>query len=93
MAVVACVSIPHLAFAQYAGVGGGSGQTLEESLKLAHERVAEVQTHPGAGSGTPFLAANGMITALGVVTAIFGTIFGIFVYMGKKAEAAKKALR
>ena len=92
LSVVALASLGQLAFAQTYSPAY-SQTTLEEQLQLAREKVQAVQANPHAGSGTPFLAADGMITAMLLSAAIFGTIFGIFVHLGRKAEATKKALR
>ena len=62
--------------------------TLEDTLKIAKERVKEVQQHPGEGSGTPFLSANGVIGASIISGAVFGGIFVVFIVRAKKVEAS-----
>jgi hypothetical protein len=61
-----------------------SGVTLEEELKLAREKIAEVKAHPGEGSGTPVLNANGVVGASTIVGAVFGGIFIAFVVQAKR---------
>ncbi len=76
-----------LAAAQYQYPGPA---TLEEQLKLAREKVAEVQANPHAGSGTPTLDAGGVLGASIAVGAVFGGIFIAFIV---RAKQAKKAVR
>lgn len=83
-------SFAPLAAAQYAGVGGGGQITLEDQLKLARSRIADVQSNPHAGSGTPYLDANGVIGATIISGAIFGGIFIAFVVRAKQVEKARK---
>ncbi|WKT58136.1 hypothetical protein QVH35_01035 [Candidatus Nitrosotenuis chungbukensis] len=53
------------AFAQYMGSVDQTGKTgkntLEETLKLAKERVDWAKANPSTGSGTPYLAADGVL--------------------------------
>ncbi|MDE1724803.1 MAG: hypothetical protein KGH76_02755 [Thaumarchaeota archaeon] len=79
------------AAAQYAGVGGGGGVTLEDQLKLARAKIQAVQNNPHAGSGTPYLDANGVIGASIIAGGVFGGIFIAFVVRAKQAEKAKRA--
>lgn len=72
------------------GSSGYGGSTLEETLKLAKAKLAEVKAHPGTGSGTPVLDANGVVGASIAVGAVFGGIFIAFVV---KAKQAKKISR
>lgn len=88
LSIVVFATVPHLAFAQYTP---GGGLALEDELKVAKARIDLVKANPGAGSGTPFLSAGGIITAYIVVALIFGGLFGGFVYMAKNAEKAKLA--
>ena len=76
------------AYAQYFTQGTKSGATLEESLKLAKERVQEAQDHPSTGSGTPFLAANGVLGAMGIAGAVFGGIAAAFYLKGRNGRYA-----
>ncbi len=73
--------------------GPDTKTTLEESLKLAQEKVKEVKQHPGAGSGTPYLDANGVIGASIITAGVFGGIFAAFVVKAKKAQASLAKMR
>ncbi len=77
-----------LAAAQYGGAasGGPGGVTLEEQLKLARAKVAEVQANPHTGSGTPVLDAGGVLGASIAVGAVFGGIFIAFIVRAKQAK-------
>ena len=67
--------------------GSGTGaSTLEETLKLARAKIADVQANPHTGSGTPVLDANGVLGASIVVGAVFGGIFIAFVVRAKQAK-------
>ncbi len=83
-------SFAPFAAAQYAGVGGGGEITLEDQLKLARSRITDVQANPKAGSGTPYLDANGVVGATIISGAIFGGIFIAFVVRAKQVEKARK---
>lgn len=91
LALFVASSFAPLAVAQYGGVGGSNygASTLEEQLKLARARIAAVQANPHAGSGTPFLDANGVIGAVIISGAIFGGIFIAFVVRAKQFEKAR----
>ena len=78
-----------LAFAQVYG-NPTSQMTLEQSLRLARERVKEVQENPHAGSGTPYLDANGVIGATMISGAIFGGIFVAFAVRAKQIEKKRQ---
>ena len=82
IAVLVPMVLPNLAYAQYGGAAANS-PTLEEQLKLAKGKVQEAQSNPHAGSGTPFLAADGMVTAMLVTAVIFGTLFAICVFYAR----------
>ena len=66
--------------------GGYGGGSLEENLKLARDKIADVKAHPATGSGTPVLDANGVVGASIVVGAVFGGIFIAFVVRAKQAK-------
>jgi hypothetical protein len=66
-----------------------NGPTLEEELVLARQKVDEVKAHPGAGSGTPFLDANGVLGASIIVGAVFGGIFIAFITQAKRHAMVK----
>jgi hypothetical protein len=82
--------LPQLAFAQQYGNYPGSTMTLEQELELARKKVEIVKEHPGQGSGTPFLDANGVIGASIISGAIFGGIFVTFVVRARQIEKAHK---
>ena len=92
LAVLLSAVLPQLAFAQqYPGYTGGT-MTLEQELILAKKKVEIVQAHPGEGSGTPYLNANGVVGASIISGAIFGGIFVAFVVRAKQYEFAQKRL-
>jgi len=77
------------AAAQYQAGGGIS--SLEDELKLARSKIQSVQNNPHAGSGTPYLDANGVVGASVIAGGIFGGIFIAFVVKAKQAEKAKRS--
>ncbi len=88
LALFVASSFAPFAAAQYTP-GGGLG--LEQELKLAKDRIAAVHANPHAGSGTPYLDANGVIGASIISGAVFGGIFVAFVVRAKQAEKAKRS--
>jgi hypothetical protein len=94
LSVIMMVTIPYasIAHAQYLGNVGVSGETgvntLEETLKVARDRVLLVQENPETGSGTPYFAADGILGALGISAGIFG---GISLAFFAKARNGKYA--
>ena len=76
------------AYAQYFSQGTKGGASLEESLKLAKERVTAAEEHPSTGSGTPFLAADGVLGAMGIAGAVFGGIAAAFYIKGRSGRYA-----
>jgi hypothetical protein len=80
------------AFAQYMGNVGETGETgqntLEETLKLARDRVDYAEENPATGSGTPYLAADGVLGASAIAAAIFGGIAGAFFFKGRSGRYA-----
>jgi hypothetical protein len=83
----------HAAFAQYFGnVDTSSGKTgkntLEEALKLQHERVVAAQNSPSTGSGTPYLAADGVLGASAIAAAVFGGIAAAFFFRARTGRYA-----
>lgn len=91
LAVLLSAVLPQLAFAQQYPGYSGSPMTLEQELILAKKKVEMVQAHPGEGSGTPYLNANGVVGASVISGAIFGGIFVAFVVRAKQYEFAQKA--
>ncbi|MDA7952847.1 MAG: hypothetical protein MPJ05_03380 [Nitrosopumilus sp.] len=80
------------AFAAYfgnVGAGGETGQnTLEEILEIQHRRIQAVQDNPGAGSGTPYLDADGVVGATVISAAVFGGIAGALFLRGRSGKYA-----
>lgn len=80
------------AFAQYmgnVGQGGDTGaNTLEETLKLAQDRVEYAQNNPATGSGTPYLAADGVLGASAIAGAVFGGIAAAFFFRARSGRYA-----
>lgn len=64
--------------------------TVEQMLEKARERVQIVKEHPGQGSGTPYLDANGVIGASIISGAIFGGIFVTFIARARQIERLHK---
>ena len=91
-AVLLSAVFPQLAFAQQYPGYTGSTMTLEQELELAKKKVEIVKAHPGEGSGTPYLNANGVVGASVISGAIFGGIFMAFVVRAKQYEFAQKRL-
>ena len=76
------LSATDIAYAQYMGNVGGTGETgentLEENLELARRRIEAAEANPASGSGTPYLDAGGVIGASIIAGAIFGGIATTF---------------
>lgn len=81
-----------LAFAQYMGNVGDKGETgartLEETLELAKRKVEYATANPHTGSGTPYLAADGVLGASAIAAAVFGGIAGTLFFKGKHGKYA-----
>ena len=81
-----------LAFAQYMGNVGSEGQTgsytLEEALEIQSRRVASAEANPAAGSGTPYISADGVVGAAVIAGAVFGGIAGAFFIRGRSGKYA-----
>lgn len=80
------------AFAQYMGNVDQSGKTgkntLEETLKLARDRVEYAKANPATGSGTPYLAADGVLGASAIAAAVFGGIAAAFFFRSRSGRYA-----
>ena len=86
------------AFAQYMGQGGTGGRgeggvsypkmSLEDTLELAKRKVEYAGDNPGAGSGTPYMDADGVLGASAIAAAIFGGIAGAFFFRGRSGKYA-----
>ncbi len=94
LAVVAIGSLGFIgvAYAQYAGNVGDAGETgqltLEETLKLALDKVAAVEANPATGSGTPILDASSILGASIISGAVFGGIAGALFFRSKSGKYA-----
>ena len=81
-----------VAFAQYMGNVGSKGETgqytLEEALEIQKRRIDAAKANPGAGSGTPYLDAGGVVGAAVISAAIFGGIAGAFFIRGRSGKYA-----
>ncbi len=90
--VVGTLGASSVAFAQYMGNVGSSGETgtftLEEALELQKRRVDAAEANPASGSGTPYLDAGGVGGAAAISAAIFGGIAGAFFLKGRSGKYA-----
>lgn len=81
-----------VAFAQYLGNVGSQGETgqntLEEILAIQASRIAAAESNPGAGSGTPYLDASGVVGAAVIAGAVFGGIAAAFFVRGRSGKYA-----
>ena len=84
------------AFAQYMGSGGEGAKdgghpsmSLEAQLELAKRKVDYAADNPGAGSGTPYMDAGGVLGASAIAAAIFGGRAGAFFLRGRTGKYAK----
>ena len=79
-------------FAQYMGNVGSAGETgsytLEEALEIQTRRVASADANPAAGSGTPYISADGVVGAAVIAGAVFGGIAGAFFLKGRSGKYA-----
>jgi hypothetical protein len=59
---------------------GSEGQTgsytLEEALEILSRSVASAVANPAAGSGTPYISADGVVGAAIIAGAVFGDHWG-----------------
>ena len=90
--VIAYSGIAGSAYAQYMGNVGTQGETgqntLEETLELAKRRIEAAEANPASGSGTPYLAADGVLGATAISAAVFGGIAGALFFKGKQGKYA-----
>ena len=81
-----------IAFAQYMGNVGSEGETgsytLEEALELQRRRIQSAEANPAAGSGTPYISADGVVGASIIAGAVFGGIAGAFFLKGRSGKYA-----
>jgi len=80
------------AFAQYMGNVGDAGETgartLEETLELARRKIEAAEANPASGSGTPYMAADGVLGASAIAAAVFGGIAGALFFKAKGGKYA-----
>jgi hypothetical protein len=80
------------ASAQYTTGQGGGALSVEEQLRLAKEKVANVQNLGEASSGVPIIGKNLGDVAIygGTIVAIFGAVAAAFIVAsrGKKSVSA-----
>ncbi|MGI0003949.1 MAG: hypothetical protein ACREAX_01495 [Candidatus Nitrosotenuis sp.] len=92
LAVLSVGMMTEQAFAQYMGNVGDTGttgkNTLEETLALQRARVDYAADNPASGSGTPYLAADGVLGASAIAAAVFGGIAGAFFFKGRSGRYA-----
>ncbi len=93
MALVMGVSgVTSAAYAQYMGNVGGAGETgantIEEVLRIQASRIQIAQDNPGAGSGTPYLDASGVLGASVIAGAVFGGIAGALFVRARSGKYA-----
>ena len=90
--IVMSYGMTGVAYAQYMGNVGSGGETgsstLEETLKLAQIRTEIVAANEGAGSGTPYLDADGILGSTVIAGAIFGGIAGALFFKGRSGKYA-----
>lgn len=92
MAFLIGASFPFAAAQYYGNVGeaGETGQhTLEETLKLARDKVNYADANPATGSGTPYLDAGGVVGAAVIAGAVFGGTFIAFAIKAKGGRYVK----
>ena len=81
-----------VAFAQYMGNVGDSGETgaytLEEALEIQRRRIEAAEANPASGSGTPYLDASGVVGASIIAGAVFGGIAAAFFIRGRSGKYA-----
>jgi hypothetical protein len=92
VAVLSVGMMTEQAFAQYMGnvdqTGKTGKNTLEETLKLQQARVQNAADNPASGSGTPYLAADGVLGASAIAAAVFGGIAAAFFFRAKSGRYA-----
>ena len=85
-------SLMDIAYAQYMGNVGDSGETgaytLEEALEIQRRRIEAAEANPASGSGTPYLDASGVVGASIIAGAVFGGIAAAFFIRGRSGKYA-----
>ena len=95
VAVLSTMIVPSMldiAYAQYMGNVGDSGETgaytLEEALEIQRRRIEAAEANPASGSGTPYLDASGVVGASIIAGAVFGGIAAAFFIRGRSGKYA-----
>ena len=90
--LIPATSMVHAEVGPYLGNVGPQGQTgsytLEEALAIQKGRVDAARDNPAAGSGTPYLDANGVVGASIIASAVFGVMAGTFFVKGRTGKYA-----
>ena len=85
-------SVTSTAYAVYLGNPGADGETgvgtLEEALRLARDKAKAVEDDSAFGSGTPYLAADGVLGASAVSAGVFGGIAAALIVKGRHGRYA-----
>ena len=85
-------SVTSTAYAVYLGNPGADGETgvgtLEEALHLAREKAKAVEDDDAFGSGTPYLAADGVLGASAISAGVFGGIAAALIIKGRHGRYA-----
>ena len=79
------------ASAQYAGIGGGGNQTLEEDLKLAKERTW-INYYNSASTPHGYLFQNPLLIIIPVIIACGGISFLVFIKSQKSSSNKKNGI-
>ena len=85
-------SVTSTVHAVYLGNPGADGDigvgTLEEALHLAREKAIAVEDDSAFGSGTPYLAADGVLGASAISAGVFGGIAAALIVKGRHGRYA-----
>ena len=92
LSILLVPSVTSAAYAVYLGNPGDDGktgvETLEEALDLARQKVIVSQDESATGSGTPYLAADGVIGASAITVGVFGGVAAAFFVKGRHGKYA-----
>ncbi len=92
LVVLLVPSVTSTAYAVYLGNPGEDGYigvgTLEEALHLAREKAKAVEDDSAFGSGTPYLAADGVLGASAISAGVFGGIAAALIIKGRHGRYA-----
>jgi len=85
-------SVTSTAYAVYLGNPGEDGYigagTLEEALHHAREKAIAAEKDSAFGSGTPLLAADGVLGASAISAGVFGGIAAALIIKGRHGRYA-----